>query len=149
MRRSSYFLLLTLVIFSCVPKEQVVLRKIRNVVIETVTDGTPVLRGEAVFYNPNHLRMKLKAINIEVFVDGEKSAHADQKFDFQIPANDEFTVPLEIRLSLKKVGLWDTVLDLLSGRKYKINYKGYIRLRVHGIGVKVPVDYEDEIRLKI
>ena len=114
-----------------------------------MTEGAPVLRGEAVFYNPNRLRMKLKEINVEVFVDGEKSAHADQKLNSLIPANDEFTVPLEIRLNLKKIGLLDTVLNLLSGKKYEIHYKGYIRVRVHGVAVKVPVDYSDEIRLKI
>ena len=149
MRQLSVFLILPLIISSCVPKKQVVLRKIRNVVIETMTDGTPMLRGEAVFFNPNPQRMKLKEINIEVFVDGEKSAHANQKPNSLIPARDEFTVPLEIRLSLKKIGLWDTVLDILSGKKYEIHYKGYIRVRIHGIAVKVPIDYTDEIRLKI
>lgn len=149
MRRLSAFLLLALIISSCVPKKQVVLRKIRNVVIETMTEGTPMLRGEAVFYNPNPQRMKLKEINIEVFVDGVKSAHSEQKPNSLIPANDEFTVPLEIRLSLKKIGLWDTVLDILSGKKYEIHYKGFIRVRIHGFAVKVPVDYTDEIRLKI
>ena len=149
MRQLSVFLILALIISFCVPKKQVVLRKIRNVVIETMTEGTPMLRGEAVFYNPNPQRMKLKEINIEVFVDGEKAAHADQKLNSVIPSHDEFTVPLKIRLTLKKIGLWDTVLNLLSGKKYQIHYKGYIRVRVHGIGVKVPVDYTDEIRLKL
>jgi LEA14-like dessication related protein len=114
-----------------------------------MTDGGPMLRGEAVFYNPNPQRMKLKEINIEVFVDGEKSAHANQKPNSLIPAHDEFTVPLEIRLSMKKIGLWDTVLDILSGKKYEIHYKGYIRVRIHGFAVKVPIDYTDELRLKI
>ena len=149
MRQFSVLPVLALILSCCVPKEQVVLRKIRNVVIDTIEEGTPLLSGEAVFYNPNAIRMKLKEINIEVFVDGEKSAHADQKLNSVIPSHDEFTVPLKIRLTLKKIGLWDTVLNLLSGKKYQIHYKGYIRVRVHGIGVKVPVDYTDEIRLKI
>ena len=149
MRRLSFFLILALIISSCVPNKVIVLRKVRNVVIETVSEGTPVLRGDAVFYNPNSVRMKLKEISVEVFVDGEKSAHADQKLNSVIPANDEFTVPLEIRLTLKKIGIWDTVVNLLSGKKYEIYLKGYIQVRVHGVGVKVPVDYRDEIRLKI
>ena len=91
----------------------------------------------------------LSTAHVEVFVDGEESAHADQKLNSLIPANDEFTVPLEIHLTLKKTNLLNTVLDLLSGRKYKLRYEGYIRIRVHGVTVKVPVAYEDEIRLKI
>jgi LEA14-like dessication related protein len=149
MKRLFSFLTLALILSCCVPKEQVVLRKIRNVVLDTIEEGTPLLSGEAVFYNPNSIRIKLKEINIEVFVDGEKSAHADQRLNSVIPSRDEFTVPLKIRLTLKKIGLWDTMLNILSGKKYEIHYKGYIRVQVHGIGVKVPVDYTDEIRLKI
>jgi LEA14-like dessication related protein len=149
MRRFINFVLLTVLISSCAPGKPVVLRQIRNVVIETLTDGSPVLRGDAVFQNPNHVRMRLKEINVEVFVDGEKSAHADQKLNAVIPSNDEFTVPLEIHLSLKKVGLLNSVLSLLSGKKYDVHFKGFIRVRVHGIGVKVPVDYSDETRLNL
>jgi len=105
MHRLFTFVILLLAISSCVPKKQVELRKINHVIIDTLGDGTPVLRGEAVFFNPNNVRMKLKEINIEVFVAGEKSAHADQKLNALIPANHEFFCPLEIQLSLKKVGL--------------------------------------------
>jgi LEA14-like dessication related protein len=118
-------------------------------VIDMRTDGVPALTGDVVFYNPNHLRMKLTEINIEVFVDGKKSAQADQKLNSIVPAKAEFSVPLEIKLSLKELGLLDTVLSLLGGKKYEILCLGYIRVKVHGVTIKVPVNYKDEIRLKI
>jgi LEA14-like dessication related protein len=132
-----------------VPRKPVVLRSIRNILIELNADGVPVLSGVAVFYNPNNVRMKLKEVKVEVFVDGEKSAQADQKLNSSVPAHAEFSVPLKIHLTLKKKGLLDTFMSLLGGKKYEIHYVGYIRIRVHGVTVKVPVDFKDEIKLKI
>jgi LEA14-like dessication related protein len=127
----------------------VVFRGIRNILLEPDAEGVPVLTGDALLYNPNHARMKLKEIKVEVFVDGEKSAVADQRLNALIPASSEFSVPLKIQLTLKKIGLLNTFMSLLGGKKYEIRYFGYIRIRVHGVSVKVPVDFKDEIRLKI
>src|SRR6185295_2112304 len=101
MRNKLVFFSFLLLATSCVPKEQIVLRVIRNVTIDVGLDGEPLLKGEAVFYNPNNARMKLKEINVDVFVDGKKSAVVKQKFNSVIKPRSEFTVPLEIQLSLK------------------------------------------------
>lgn len=142
-----YFLLLVLG-SACVPKEEVVLRSIKNEKLETNADGDQILKADAIFYNPNNVRMKLKEINIEVFVNGKKSAHSDQKFNSLIKAKSEFTVPLEIKLSLKELGLLDTILSFLGGKKYEIQFKGHLRIKVHGFTFKVPVDHKEEFRLK-
>ena len=141
--------LLFLFLSSCVPKEQVVLRNIKDVVVDAGTGGDAKLNAIAVFYNPNPLRMKLKEIDVVVMVEGKKSAHAKQKFNFEIPAKAEFSVPLEVQLSLKDIGLLDTLLSLFGGKKYEIRYVGFVRVKVHGITIKVPIDYKDEIKLKI
>ena len=134
---------------SCAPKEQIVLKGIKDIRMETGADKSAMLKADVVFYNPNHMRMKLKEIKVEVFVNGKKSAHADQALNSIIPANSLFSIPLEVHLSLKEFGLFDTVLSLLGGKKYEIVYTGYIRVKVHGISLKVPIAYKDEIRLKI
>jgi LEA14-like dessication related protein len=141
--------LLFLFLSSCVPKEQVVLRNIKDVVVDAGTGGDAKLNAVAVFYNPNPLRMKLKEIDVVVTVEGKKSARAKQKFNFEIPAKAEFSVPLEVHLSLKDIGLLDTLLSLFGGKKYEIRYVGFVRVKVHGITIKVPIDYKDEIKLKI
>ena len=133
---------------ACIPNEDVVLRSIKNEKLETDEKGDQILKADAIFYNPNNVRMKLKEINVEVFVNGKKSAHADQKFNSLIRAKSEFTVPLEIRLSLKELGLLDTILSFLGGKKYEIQFKGHLRVKVHGFTIKVPVDHKEELRLR-
>ncbi len=148
LKKTSFLFIFFLLLSSCVPKEQVVLRNIKDVIVDAGIDGNAKLNAVAIFYNPNAIRMKLKEIDVDVMVDGKKSAHARQKFNFEIPAKAEFSVPLEVQLALKEIGLLDTLLSLFGGKKYEIRYVGFVRVKVHGIVIKVPIDYKDEIKLK-
>ncbi|MFN3840051.1 MAG: LEA type 2 family protein [Cyclobacteriaceae bacterium] len=136
-----------ILVTSCVPKEKVVLRKIKDIVVDVNTE--PVLRANAVLYNPNKLKMTLRKIDMEVFVDGKKAALINQKLKTKIPAEAEFTVPLEVNLNLKELGFFDTVLAVLGGKKMKIQYTGSIRLTYKSVPITIPVDYQDEIRVRI
>ena len=148
MKINIFCFLLLLLVTSCVPKEEVVLRTIKNEKLESDPDGNQILKADAIFFNPNNVRMKLKEINVEVFVNGKKAAHADQKLSSMIKAKSEFTVPLEIKLSLKELGLLDTILSFLGGKKYEIQFKGYLRIKVHGFTFKVPVEHTEKLSMK-
>ena len=135
------------VLTGCGPKEQVVLKQIKDVVIDGTTE--PRLKAQAVFYNPNNMKMKLKKINVEIFVNGKKAALVNQNLKTQIPARDNFTVPLEVTLAMKELGILDTLFGMIGGKKFEVQYKGYLKLSYHGIPIRVPVDYKDEIRVKL
>lgn len=129
------------------PKEDVVFRQVRNIVVEAETE--PMLRAQAVLYNPNDVKMKLRKIDVVIFVDGKNSAHIDQKMQLTVPAKDEFIVPLEAKLNLKEGGLLDTVFGIIGGKKMKIEYKGSISITYKGVPIKVPVNYKSEIRVRL
>lgn len=140
------FVLITLLSGCKGPEEKIVLRKIRDVVVDASTE--PVLKANAVFYNPNDMRGKLKRINIEVFVDGKKAAFVDQKLKTKIPANGEFIVPLEVKLNIKELGFMDTLLGVIGGKKFEVRYEGPLKLSYRGLPINVPVRYKDEVRVK-
>ena len=121
------------------------LRKVRDVVVDATSD--PMLKANAIFYNPNSVRGRLKKIDVEIFVNGKKAACVDQSLKTSIPAQSEFRVPLEVKLALKELGVMDTIFGMIGGRKFKIRYKGSLRLTYRGLPINVPVDYEDEVRL--
>lgn len=131
---------------ACQPQQDVELRQIRDVIVDASAE--PLLKANAILYNPNSVRMKLRHINIEVFVNDKPSALIDQKLDMRIPAKAEFTIPLEVRLNTKEKGFLNTLFKVISGKKTKVRYKGSIRITYKGIPVRVPVDYEDEVKLK-
>jgi LEA14-like dessication related protein len=140
------FLMLTFA-FACKgPDEKIVLRKIKDVVVDASTE--PVLKANAVFFNPNDMRGKLKRINVEIFVDGKKAASVNQKLKTHIPANGEFIVPIEVKLNIKELGFMDTLLGVLGGKKFEVRYEGSLKLSYRGFPINVPVHYKDEVRVK-
>lgn len=145
--RNLIWLLALLMVASCNGlKEDIQFKGIKNVVVDGTTE--PRLKAEAFFYNPNNTRMHLKKIDVEVFANGKKVAEIDQKLTTLIPARDQFSIPLDVKLAMKELGFLDTLLGMIGGKKMDIQYKGSIKLTYHGFPIRVPVDYKDQIRVK-
>lgn len=142
---SILFISLAALTSSCGPKEPVQLKQIRDVLVDATTE--PLLKAQAIFYNPNNVRMRLKKIKIDIYVNGKKAGEIDQDLKTLIPARKEFTVPIEVKLSIKEFGVLDTLLGMIGGKKFQVEYKGVLKLSYHGVPIRVPVDYKDEIRL--
>jgi LEA14-like dessication related protein len=136
---------LVMVAAACVPKEEIVLKDIRNIEMKTTSNGDPLLGGNVVFHNPNKTKMTLRQINIEVFVDGKKTAQSDQQLEAKIPAQADFTVPLEVKLNLKEIGL-NTLFGFLTGKKHQVRFLGFVRVKLHGVLVKIPVDHKSDLK---
>jgi LEA14-like dessication related protein len=143
------FLLVTLIslLLSCVPKEQIVLRQIKDVVVDA--SSGPKLKANAIFYNPNKTKMKLKKINVDIFINGKKSANVDQELKTLIPAHGEFTVPLEVTLNIKELGLMDTICGMIGGKTFDVHYKGFLKINYQGVPVRIPVDYKDDVKIRL
>lgn len=132
---------------SCLPKEEIKLRQVKDVVVDASSE--PKLKAEAIFYNPNKVRMKLKKIKVDIFVNGKKSGEVDQDLKTIIPAQGEFSVPLEVKLALKEMGLLDTIFGMIGGKTFQVEYKGYLKINYQGVPVRVPVNYKDEVKIRI
>src|SRR5690606_11726606 len=139
-------LVITLVTGCHRPQEEIQLRTINDVVVDATTDLT--LKANAVFYNPNKMRGKLKNIDVEIFVNGKKAANVKQKYNEKIPAQSEFTIPLQVNLAMKELGTLETLWGLIGGKKFEVRYKGSIRLSYKGVPFSVPVEYKDDIRVR-
>lgn len=146
---SSVTILYCLTLLACVPKEQIVFKGVKDIAVDMSDSGKPVLKAEVYFYNPNKVKMKLKEVNVEVSVDGSKSADVKHELDVAISGESDFSVPIVAQLSLKQNNLLDAVVGLLGGKKYEVIFKGYIRVRVHGITIKIPVSQKQELKLNI
>jgi len=127
------------------PDKDIILRQVRDVVADASSD--PMLKAEAVFYNPNKISGRLKNIKVEIFVNGKKAGVVNKDYTIRIPARGEFSVPLEVRLNMKELGTLNTILGVLGGKKFDIKYVGNLRLTYHGVPVKVPIDHKSQIRV--
>jgi hypothetical protein len=147
-KKEFFLFIIALAIFSgCAPKDPIVLRQIKDVVVDA--SSNPTLRAKAILYNPNKMKGRLRRIKIDIFIDGNKRAEVDQEFKMQIPAQAEFEIPIEVKLAMKEQGFLDTVFGMIGGKKMEVHYLGSIKLSYHGFPVRVPVDYKDEVRIRI
>jgi LEA14-like dessication related protein len=135
-----------LLLQGCGPKEDIEFKYVKDVIVDANTE--PLLKGNAVLYNPNKQRMKLRKINVDVYINDKKTARIDQEPSIAIPAEAEFTVPLEVKLNMKELGFMDTLFGVLGGKKMKVRYKGTISITYKGIPVRVPVDYESTVNFR-
>lgn len=140
-------LLVAVLLSSCAPKEQVVFKAVNNLMLDVGLSGQPSLKGDALFFNPNKIKATLKEISVEVLVDGKKAALVDQMMELLVPGNSNFTVPIEAKLDIKEFGLIDAVIGFFGGKSYQVEMVGYLRLKVRGVTVKVPVRYKQEVKL--
>lgn len=148
MRIVLIFILTALVLGSCLPKNAIELRDVRNLQLKVGENGYPVLMGDAVFYNPNASRMRLKQIKVDVFVDGKKSARVDHELKTVARGHSEFMVPLTVQLEVKDIGLMDAIKSIFGGKTYQIHYLGELKVNVNGIPFKVPVDHKEDFKLR-
>jgi LEA14-like dessication related protein len=139
-------LVLTTLIGCEKPDQDIELKRIKDVVVDATTD--PLLKANAVFFNPNNVRGKIKKIKVDIFVNGKKAGSVDQDLKLSVPAQAEFTVPIEVKLAIKELGFMDTVLGMLGGKKFDVRYEGFLKLNYHGIPIKVPVNYSDEVKIR-
>jgi LEA14-like dessication related protein len=140
-------LFVSLIFIQCQkPDQDIELRRITDVVVDANTD--PVLRANALFYNPNKAHGRLKKIKMEIFLNGKRVGDVDQDLKTKIPSQAEFTVPIQVKLAMKELGFMDTVLGMIGGKKFEVHYRGFLKLSYHGLPVKIPVDYKDEIKVR-
>jgi len=145
--------LLPIIIFlsiaSCkAPEEAPVFKRVDNIRVTKVTGTEAVLSGKAFFFNPNKVGMTLRKVNIDVTLEDKKIGTINQTTKTKVPANSDFSVPVDATFNIVDVGFLNSILNVLGGKKMKAHYKGYIKLSVHGVPIKVPIDYEEEIRLR-
>jgi len=151
MKKYILFLFLFVLISGCKRPQAPEFKYINDIELETQNDGKTILKGVAVFYNPNKMKLTLLDGEIEVTIDGNYISTIQEEYDMELDPESDFSVPLELPVSPNKMksSLISSALGILTGKKLKIGYKGDIRLKAYGIPVKVPIDDEQEIDMKL
>jgi len=144
------FLLVLLVLGSCKrPEDPPVFKGVGNIRVSKVQGSTALVNADAYFYNPNDVKMKLKSVDVGVHLDGKPVGVINQSLKTKIPAQANFKVPLDATFDLKETGLLKNLLSMLGGKSRKVRYVGYIRVAVHGVTVRVPIDYSSEVKINM
>ncbi|VXD12160.1 conserved hypothetical protein [Marinoscillum sp. 108] len=120
---------------------------IENIEVSKIMGTNAVLKAEAIFYNPNDVKMKLRKVNIDIELEGKKIGVINQEFTTKVPALSEFRVPLNASFDITEIGLLNGIISILGGKKVVVHYKGFVKVSVHGYPATVPIDFEEEVRM--
>lgn len=144
-----FVLLILASIFGCNKPKPPTFLDITNVRFESFKDGAINLSANAMFNNPNGFKVKIIDTDLDISIDGNKISKIVQVEDSVMPANSDFSVPLNISIAPKdlKGGLFGSAFAMLTNKTVKVRYQGTVKVQVLKIPFKVPVDSEQDVKL--
>lgn len=138
-----------LLLFSGCKQEEIRFRGISRPKVESVSATTATISVNALFYNPNRQGGKVKNVDIDIEVNGEKVAKILSLEKTRVKPRNEFQVPLSMELPLNSKALSNGILGIIKGRKTSFKYYGNIEFRSFLTTYKVPIEFEDDITIRL
>lgn len=146
-----YFLIfLTIILAGCTFDKPVVFKSIQNTKVENIDQGVATVSAELEFYNPNEVSGRFKKGEIVVFIGEDQVANISRSQSMNIAAQSSFSIPVEVKFSIEDVqkGLLSNLLALVTSNSITLHFKGDIVVGKFIFTQKVPVDYEQEVKLR-
>ncbi|PCJ66328.1 MAG: hypothetical protein COA58_06010 [Bacteroidetes bacterium] len=126
--------------------------RLENVKISSANINKIVLKGDAIFNNPNPISGKLTSTNIHIKVNNVDITEIKQNISITVPKNSDFTVPVDFSFSPKKLtseneGFLKNVISSFLKKELAVSYEGTVTVEVLGIAFEVPIDYSEKVNL--
>ena len=152
MRRELLFIVLVVVgLSSCNKPQSPEFKHLENVVVELESLSTANLHAEAILHNPNNKSITIKGADIDIMLGDKTIAVLDKEYDIKANGNQDFMVPLDVKIRLRDLNLnaIGSALGIIGDDGQEIRYLGKIKIKAYGVPFSVKVDYTDNINLKI
>jgi LEA14-like dessication related protein len=152
MKITSWFILISvLVLFACEPLDAPEFRKIEGLKFKLINSNAAEVNANVVLFNTNDRKVKLKNVDLVISVDGIKAATINRDYNLVIKPESEFTVPVSTKVSLKELngGLLNTAISIFTGSTKDVLFEGTARVKAYGFSFRVPIEYKDEVRLRM
>ena len=153
MKNLIYFIALIVIFTSCAVNKKPVFLKVDNVKIVSIALDTIRLKAEAFFTNPNDVGGKITTDKIHVIVNGAEVAQVSSD-EFNVPARDEFFIPLNVVIPAKKVfennknGILGGLINSVLNKSVKIQFKGNLKYKYLGFSKVFPINKTEDIKIK-
>jgi len=132
---------------SCYNADDVEFVGIENTKV-TGTDGQFVkVSIDAILFNPNKVKGKVKSVDIVVLYNNIGVAQVRQMGVAHVKANSKFSIPLEMAVDMQKINtdLLSNLSSIFSNKGIKLHFVGDVKVSIHGIAYKVPIDHIESI----
>ena len=125
------------------------IEKIEDVEIIEMSKSKLELNAFMIIKNPNSFSLDLAKANLKAYVDNIELATIDQKFETSMPANENFKMPINIKMDLDKLYRENPIaaigkgIQIMSDKKLMVKFKGTIDVGKGIAKVSVPIDQEE------
>ena len=149
------FLLVAVSILSgCKLRQKPTFVSIEKINLDKVSTDEITFEAAAIFKNPNIIGGEISSETIEIFVD---SILVGQIYpsNFNVPAKNEFSIPLQGRLSTKKImernndDLLSNLINIVTNQKIAITFKGNLIFKKGLFKHTYHVNETNNIRIKL
>jgi LEA14-like dessication related protein len=148
MKNLSFVLLFlsSILLSSCFSYKEVELGDVQNVKLNQGKNGSADILVSLEITNPNGYKIKVKKIETDVFVNGQKIGKLSLNKKVCLPRKSKQVQEFSVNTQLSN--LMAAVPSLLFGGDIKLQLKGYIRGKVWFLSKKFPIDEEKKINPK-
>lgn len=122
------------------------IEKIEDVDIVEMSKSRLELNAFMVLNNPNGFALDLAKTDLKAYVDDIELAHIEQSFDTTMPANEDFKMPITIKMDLDKLYRANPIaaigkgMQIMSDKKLNVQFKGTINVGKGAVKFTVPID---------
>lgn len=127
------------------------IEKIEDVDIVEMSRSKLELNASMVLKNPNGFSLDLSKATMKAYVDDIELATIDQSFDTSMPANENFKMPINIKMDLDKLYRENPMaaigkgIQIMSDKKLMVKFKGTIDVGKGMAKISVPIDQEEMV----
>ncbi|WP_348744684.1 LEA type 2 family protein [Tenacibaculum sp. 190524A05c] len=153
MKNILYLVLISVFLLNCSVKKKPTFIKVDEIKFLSLRSDTVRLQAKAFFKNENDIGGKLSTDEIKVIVNGAEVAQVSSE-EFKVPANKEFSIPLNVVIPANKVfdnkkgGILGGLLSSLINKKVDVQFKGDIKYKVLGFSNTYTIDKTQEVKIK-
>ncbi|TCP25818.1 late embryogenesis abundant protein [Tenacibaculum skagerrakense] len=154
MKNILYLLVISVFLLNCSVKKKPIFIKVDEIQFLSLRSDTIRLQANAFFKNENDIGGKLSTDEIKVIINGAEVAQVSSD-EFKVPANKEFSIPLNVVIPANKVfennkgGILGGILSSLLNKKVDVQFKGVIKYKVLGFSNTYDIDKTQEVKIKL
>ena len=134
-----------LILSSCRSLKEPDFRSIENIRVSRFGLTESTLTLDLHYFNPNKTKLKLKEAEGDAWLDGSYLGHFTIDTLVNIPANNDFNMPVKLQVDVSKI-LKNSLAAILSN-EVTVKVEGKARVGKGGIYIRYPIRYEGKQNL--
>ncbi len=108
-------------------------------------------KTDLVMFNPNKIGIELLNTETDIYINDVLLGHSTQNKSIRVNKKSEFSIPLTVNVATHQItfSFLKSMWASMRKGKVKLSVKGSCRLKKAGIPFSFPINYADQIDLKV